>query len=178
MSWRGMILRGRPEGAILPAPPERDVGIAVKQQRKIVPPVYMLFALLAMAGLHYAIPLARIVAPPVSYLGLVPLFVGITIAAAAARMFDRIGTPIRPFERSTALVTRGLYRYTRNPMYLGLTLILIGVWLLLGTASALVPIAVFVWIIQEGFIRGEERFLDEIFGEEYRGYKSRVRRWI
>ena len=57
-------------------------------------------------------------------------------------------------------------------MYLGLTLILIGVWLLLGTASALVPIAVFVWIIQEGFIRGEERFLDEIFGEEYRGYKS------
>ncbi|MGH8237557.1 MAG: methyltransferase family protein [Steroidobacteraceae bacterium] len=150
----------------------------MKEQRKIVPPVYMLFALLAMVGLHYAIPLARIVAPPVSYLGLIALFVGITIAATAARMFDRAGTPVRPFERSTALVTRGLYRYTRNPMYLGLTLILIGVWLLLGTASALVPIAVFIWIIQEGFIRGEERFLDEIFGEEYRGYKSRVRRWI
>lgn len=150
----------------------------MKEQRKIVPPVYMLFALLAMVGLHYAIPLAGIVEPPVSYLGLVPLFVGSTIAATAPRMFDRIGTPIRPFERSTALVTRGLYRYTRNPMYLGLTLILIGVWLLLGTASVLVPIAVFIWIIQEGFIRGEERFLDEIFGEEYRGYKSRVRRWI
>jgi protein-S-isoprenylcysteine O-methyltransferase Ste14 len=75
-------------------------------------------------------------------------------------------------------VTAGPYRYTRNPMYVGLTLILLGAWLLLGTASAMLPIAVFVWFIQERFIRGEERFLDQIFGEEYRGYKSRVRRWI
>jgi len=138
----------------------------------------MLFALLAMVGLHYAIPLARVVAAPFSYLGLVPLLIGVTIAATAARLFDRAGTPKRPFERSTTLVTAGPYRYTRNPMYVGLTLILIGVWLLLGTASAALPIAIFVWIIQSRFIRGEERFLDEIFGEEYRGYKSRVRRWI
>jgi protein-S-isoprenylcysteine O-methyltransferase Ste14 len=150
----------------------------VKEQRKIVPPVYMLLALLAMVVLHYAIPLADLIAPPLSYVGLAPLAVGITICATAARMFDRAGTPIRPFERSTVLVTGGLYRYTRNPMYLGLTLILLGVWLLLGTASAMLPIAVFIWIIQEGFIRGEERFLDAIFGEEYRGYKNRVRRWI
>ncbi len=150
----------------------------MKEQRKIVPPVYMLLALLAMIVLHYVIPLADLIAPPLSYLGLAPLVVGITICAIAARMFDRAGTPIRPFERSTVLVTGGLYRYTRNPMYLGLTLILFGVWLLLGTASALLPIAVFIWIIQEGFIRGEERLLDAIFGEEYRGYKSRVRRWI
>ena len=150
----------------------------MKEQRKIVPPVYMLLALLAMVVLHYVIPLADLIAPPLSYVGLVPLIVGITVCATAARMFDRAGTPIRPFERSTVLVTGGLYRYTRNPMYLGLTLILLGVWLLLGTASALLPIAVFIWIIQEGFIRGEERFLDAIFGEEYRGYKNRVRRWI
>ena len=150
----------------------------MKEQRKIVPPVYMLLALLAMVVLHYVIPLADLIAPPLSYVGLVPLLVGITVCATAARMFDRAGTPIRPFERSTVLVTGGLYRYTRNPMYLGLTLILLGVWLLLGTASALLPIAVFIWVIQEGFIRGEERFLDAIFGEQYRGYKSRVRRWI
>ncbi|HEV8334298.1 MAG TPA: isoprenylcysteine carboxylmethyltransferase family protein [Steroidobacteraceae bacterium] len=147
-------------------------------QRKLVPPVYMLLALLAMFGLHYELPLARLVTPPLSWLGLAPLLAGLGITAAAARAFSRAGTPIRPFERSTRLVTGGLYRYTRNPMYVGLTLILIGTWLLLGTASALLPIAVFIWIIQAGFIRGEERFLDEIFGEEYRGYKSRVRRWI
>jgi protein-S-isoprenylcysteine O-methyltransferase Ste14 len=138
----------------------------------------MLLALLAMFGLHFALPLARLVAPPLSYLGLAPLLVGMVITGAAARAFSRAGTPIRPFERSTKLVTGGLYRYTRNPMYVGLTLMLSGTWLLLGTVSALLPIAVFIWIIQEGFIRGEERFLDEIFGEEYRGYKRRVRRWI
>jgi cadmium resistance protein CadD (predicted permease) len=82
----------------------------VKEQRKIIPPVYMLFALLTMVGLHYAIPLARIVESPVSYLGLVPLLIGITVAATAARMFDRVGTPKRPFERSTTLVTFGPYR--------------------------------------------------------------------
>ena len=59
----------------------------------------MLFALLAMVGLHYAIPLARIVAPPVSYLGLVPLFVGITIAATAARACSTGRHAGRPFER-------------------------------------------------------------------------------
>jgi protein-S-isoprenylcysteine O-methyltransferase Ste14 len=150
----------------------------VKQQRRIVPPVYMLLALLAMAVLHWFMPLARIFPPPVSYLGLVPLLAGFVIAAAAARSFTRAGTPIRPFEPSTALVTHGLYRYTRNPMYLGLTLILLGVWLLLGTLSAALPIAIFLYGIQARFIRGEEQFLDEIFGEEYRGYKSRVRRWL
>jgi protein-S-isoprenylcysteine O-methyltransferase Ste14 len=112
----------------------------------------MLLALLAMAGLHYAIPLAQVVEPPVSYFGLVPLLIGLMMAGTAARLFDRAGTPKRPFERSTALVTAGPYRYTRNPMYVGLTLILLGAWLLLGTATAAVPIAIFVWIIQERFI--------------------------
>jgi hypothetical protein len=81
-----MILRGRVEGAILPG---AAWGSAVQEQRKIVPPVYMLFALLAMIGLHHAIPLAQVVESRLSYLGLVPLVIGITIAAPAARMFDR-----------------------------------------------------------------------------------------
>jgi protein-S-isoprenylcysteine O-methyltransferase Ste14 len=130
----------------------------VLQQRRIIPPVYLLFSLLAMVGLHYAIPLAQVVESPLSYLGLIPLLIGITIAATAARMFDRAGTPIRPFERSTQLVTVGPYRYTHNPMYVGLTLILIGTWLLLGSLSAALPIAVFVWIIQSRFIAARSAF--------------------
>jgi protein-S-isoprenylcysteine O-methyltransferase Ste14 len=83
-----------------------------------------------------------------------------------------------PFERSTALVTDGLFRYTRNPMYLGLTLVLAGVALLLGSLGAWLPIPVFVAIIQVNFIAGEERFLTELFGEEYLVYKQRTRRWL
>jgi protein-S-isoprenylcysteine O-methyltransferase Ste14 len=103
---------------------------------------------------------------------------GIALTAIAAGSFRRAGTPVVPFEISTALVTTGLYRLTRNPMYLGLALALVGVAVLLGTLSPFLPIPVFVWIIQAQFIRGEERFLEEIFGAGYLAYKSRVRRWI
>ena len=83
-----------------------------------------------------------------------------------------------PFERATALVTSGSFRFTRNPMYHGMALLLFGVAVLLGSAGALLPIPVFVWIIQMRFIRGEERFLEGLFGKDYVVYKSRVRRWI
>lgn len=96
----------------------------------------------------------------------------------ASIAFNKAGTPVVPFERSTALVVTGFYRWTRNPMYLGLVLILLGAAMLLGTLSAFLPIPVFVWIIQTRFIRGEERFLEDIFGNEYLAYKSKVRRWL
>ena len=83
-----------------------------------------------------------------------------------------------PFEPSTVLVTEGAFRFTRNPMYLGLVLLLAGIAIALGSVGALLPIPVFVWIIQAWFILGEERFLEEIFGEAYLAYKSRVRRWL
>jgi protein-S-isoprenylcysteine O-methyltransferase Ste14 len=63
-------------------------------------------------------------------------------------------------------------------MYLGLVLILLGVWTLFGTLSAGLPVIAFVWVIQSNFIRGEERFLESIFGAHYLRYEERVRRWI
>jgi protein-S-isoprenylcysteine O-methyltransferase Ste14 len=76
------------------------------------------------------------------------------------------------------LVVGGFYRYTRNPMYLGMVTALLGVAILLGTLSAFLPIPIFVWIIQKQFIEGEERFLEEIFGGQYLAYKGKVRRWL
>jgi protein-S-isoprenylcysteine O-methyltransferase Ste14 len=83
-----------------------------------------------------------------------------------------------PFEKSTTLVTGGWFRMTRNPMYLGLTLILAGVALIDGTLGALLPLPVFVGILHFRFIRAEEHFLEGIFGEQYRSYRMQVRRWI
>jgi len=100
------------------------------------------------------------------------------MAIVAERSFRRAGTPVIPFERSTALVTGGLYRVTRNPMSLGMLLILLGVAVLLGTVSPLCAIPVFLWAIQRNFIAGEERFLEALFGEAYLSYKQRVRRWL
>jgi len=150
----------------------------MEKKRKLIPPAYLLITLLAMMGLHWWVPVARLVVPPYSYLGFPLLLAGICVTASAARAFRKAGTALVPFEPSTALVTDGLYRYTRNPMYLGLTLIALGAWIMLGTCSALLPLAVFIGIIEYHFIRAEERFLESIFGGQYLGYKGRVRRWI
>jgi protein-S-isoprenylcysteine O-methyltransferase Ste14 len=150
----------------------------MEKKRKLIPPVYLLITLVAMVGLHWLVPLARLIEPPYSYLGVPFLLAGICVTASAARAFQKAGTSVVPFEPSTVLVTDGLYRYTRNPMYLGLALIALGAWVVLGTLSALLPIAVFVGIIEYHFIRAEERFLESIFGGRYLDYKGRVRRWI
>jgi protein-S-isoprenylcysteine O-methyltransferase Ste14 len=150
----------------------------MEQKRRIVPPVYLLVALLAMTALHYWLPIAPLLRAPFTWLGALVIIAGIAVAVSAVRLFDRAGTPVLPFEPSTALVTDGLYRYTRNPMYLGLALVLLGAWMLFGTLGPGLAFVAFVWVIQSNFIRGEERFLESIFGEQYVSYRARVRRWI
>lgn len=150
----------------------------MERSRRIIPPVWFAFALAAMVALHRFAPLGRFIELPLAWAGLAPLIGGLLMAANAAGAFRRAGTPVLPFTPSTALVTDGFYRWTRNPMYLGLALMLAGVAVLLGSWSTLLPIAVFAAIIQGNFILGEERFLEEIFGERYLAYKRSVRRWF
>jgi protein-S-isoprenylcysteine O-methyltransferase Ste14 len=155
-----------------------DEKSTMEQKRKIVPPVYLLLTLIAMTGLHYLLPLAQVIRAPISYAGIVLIVLGISIAAAASGAFRKAGTPVVPFEKSTALVTGGPYRFTRNPMYLGLIVLVIGAGMFLGSIGALIPIPFFIWVITSRFIRGEERFLEDIFGAEYLAYKRSVRRWL
>jgi protein-S-isoprenylcysteine O-methyltransferase Ste14 len=76
------------------------------------------------------------------------------------------------------LIRHGLYRWTRNPMYLGAVLLVSGVAVLLGSLPALLVAVAYVVILQEGFVRHEERLLEQRFGEEYRSYRRAVRRWL
>jgi protein-S-isoprenylcysteine O-methyltransferase Ste14 len=149
------------------------------QRPKIVPPAWFLMSLLAMPALHFLLPITRLLPAPYSYLlGGLLLAAGLATGGTAFVSFTRAGTPVVPFERSTTLVTGGSYRFTRNPMYLGMVLMLSGVAALLGTLSPWLVVPLFAAVIQTNFIRGEERFLEEIFGESYRAYKTRVRRWL
>ena len=150
----------------------------MEHKRKIVPPAYLLMTLAAMAALHRFMPITQLLTVPYSLAGWLLIAAGIGIAAVAAGAFKRAGTGIVPFDPATALVTDGLYRYTRNPMYLGMVLLLVGVAIALGSLGAWLPIPVFVWIIQAWFIVGEERFLEQTFGESYVAYKRGVRRWL
>lgn len=144
----------------------------------VLPPVYFLAALIAMAYLHYELPGAQIVGTPLRYAGVGLIVAGLGLVSWAALLFHRAGTAIRPFQVSSALVAEGPYRVTRNPMYLAMTVILLGTAILLGSATPFVVVPVFAVLIQWRFIRMEEGALEAKFGQAYRDYKAGVRRWL
>lgn len=147
-------------------------------RRRLYPPVYLLMALVAMLVLHACLPVRRWLQPPWSWLGVIPFFLGSVVTVRAAQLFDRRGTPVRPFERSTVLVLNGAYRYTRNPMYLGMVTALFGVAILLGSVTPFVIPPLFAFFIQTRFIVHEEAMMERLFGAEYVAFKARVRRWL
>lgn len=140
--------------------------------------MFFLAAILLMVALHYLVPLQRWLEWPWRLAGLVPTVAGLASAVLGERRFRRHGTPVRPFEPTTALVTDGVFRYSRNPMYLGLVLVLAGLALLLGTLSPLFVLPLFVWLITTRFVRREEALLEERFGQRYADYRAKVRRWL
>ena len=150
----------------------------MSERHKIIPPVYFFASLLASAALNYWLPVARIVPAPYNWAGALLVAGGLALALWAAGLFRLAGTPVRPFKPSTVLVTGGVYRFTRNPMYLGMATVLLGAAVLFGTLSAFLPLPLFVWQIQRKFVVHEEAFLEEIFGPAYVEYKARVRRWL
>ena len=152
--------------------------VSEPSSRLLVPPVYLLVALLLMGFFHNVVPLARLIHAPYRYGGLVLIGLAITLIAWAALLFRRAGTDVRPFKPSTALVTDGPYSFTRNPMYLGMAGILLGAAIYLGSLTPFIVIPGFMAVITERFILGEEAKLEAAFGAEYADYKQRVRRWL
>lgn len=143
-----------------------------------MPPIWFLMSLLAMSILYLAIPVATWLSWPWTAPGLPLIAAGIAGMVWAARLFHSRGTTIRPFETSSALIVDGPYRVTRNPMYLGMVLILAGAAVLMGTVTPLAVIPLFVVIITYLFLVEEERMLADRFGEAYADYRGKVRRWI
>jgi protein-S-isoprenylcysteine O-methyltransferase Ste14 len=106
------------------------------------------------------------------------IVIGLALAAAGIRNFSRAGTPVRSIKPTRALVTTGIHGWTRNPIYLGLFLLYGGIgvaaqslWILILT----MPLAI---TIRYGVVAREEAYLKRRFGDAYRDYKARVRRWL
>jgi protein-S-isoprenylcysteine O-methyltransferase Ste14 len=102
-------------------------------------------------------------------------FVMITIGT---RLFAAAGTNVPPTLPTTALVVDGIYRRSRNPLYLGLILVYLGLGVAAGSLWAIGLLVPLLWVINVGVVKREERYLERKFGEAYRAYKARVRRWI
>jgi protein-S-isoprenylcysteine O-methyltransferase Ste14 len=150
----------------------------VPTKGRILPPVYFLLALIGMVALHYVVPIAQLINSPFRYTGVVLLAGAITLVLWAAALFKRAGTTIKPFQESSVLITRGPYRITRNPMYVGLVGALLGIAVLLGSLAPFFVVPAFVALIQSKFIRAEEADLEKAFGSVFLDYKSKVRRWL
>ena len=100
------------------------------------------------------------------------------LAPAAFLQMRRAKTNVDPTQPATAIVTEGPFRFTRNPIYLSLTLFYTGMALVFQSLWALLLLPVVLFVMNRGVIDREERYLERKFGEQYVGYKARVRRWI
>ena len=105
---------------------------------------------------------------------------GLALVVAGGVSFRRAKTTVNPINphRTTELVVDGVYRYTRNPMYLGFLWMLFAWGIFLGSLLALIGLPIFVWIITQFQILPEEKVLAEKFGQDYQTYLSEVRRWM
>lgn len=142
---------------------------------RVVAPPPLIFAIPLAAGIF----LQRATLHPLrtGIAGVLAL-AAVSLVASAFVVFRRAGTTVNPYGKSTAIVDRGPYRFTRNPMYLAMALLYIAISIAFASwfALALLPLAVI--IVDRGVIAREERYLERRFGEEYTRYRARVRRWL
>ena len=144
----------------------------------IPPPILALGLLLACGCLMAVIRLSPIPIPAGHGIGLLLLILGFAAGYSGFSALQKAGTPVRPGDEPTKLVTSGPYRITRNPMYLGLELVLLGAFFLAKSPFFLIPPIVFFLLIN--FLQSpfEENLMTERFGGSYTEYCQRVRRWL
>ena len=123
----------------------------------------------------FSIPRPINVPPAIGYAFLA---LGITLVLATFLAFRRWHTPIMPFSEPTHCITNGPFVISRNPLYLGEVLMLIGLAALHKHPVALLPISLFIAVIDRYFIRAEESLLQKAFGPSYSTYKLKVRKWV
>ncbi len=152
-----------------------DATIPVARSRWMPPRFFLLF-LLAGIGLHFA--LGGPVLLRLLWLGAALIVAGGALALWGERTFARAGTTIKPFERTHQLVASGPFRFTRNPMYLGLVTMLLGIALWLGTPAPWLAALALALTLRFRFIANEERALAASLGEPYERYCRSVRRWL
>ena len=148
---------------------------------RILPPLIFLAGLLAGYAIWWVWPVPIVPGDwsvAVRVAGAVAVVLGVILAGAALMAFRRVGTPPEPYEPTTALATDGPYHFTRNPMYLGMALATGGLALAGNALWPLLTLIPVIWMIRTQVIDKEERYLDAKFGDAYRDFKARVRRWL
>jgi protein-S-isoprenylcysteine O-methyltransferase Ste14 len=146
------------------------------------PPFFLLIALGLALVLEWFAGLSFLAAPSIGttqfWAGALVTAGSVALAITGIREFRRAGTNVNPFEPALVLVTTGPYRFTRNPMYLGMVLFLLGFSLMLSLEWGLILVPVLWLAFDRLVVAREEAYLTNKFGEPYRDFLGRTRRWL
>ncbi|MGH2982213.1 MAG: methyltransferase family protein [Solirubrobacterales bacterium] len=145
---------------------------------RIPPPLIYIAGFALGIGLEAAFPISGLPSALALLAGLAGGAIWLVLDGAAMLRFHRARTSMVPVKPTTALVVSGPYRLTRNPMYVGMAFLYAGLALALGMIWSLALLPVVLLIVDRQVIAREERYLEAKFGDEYREYKKRVRRWL
>lgn len=146
--------------------------------KKPIPPLWFFALLLFSVGLGMYLPLLKLLHYPLSLVGVVPITFGVVLNLCADSLFKKNKTTVKPHLKPSTLITSGVFRVSRNPLYLGMLLILLGASICVGSLTAFISPILFFLISELDFIPWEESVMEDAFGEPYLEYKKRVGRWI
>lgn len=144
----------------------------------ILPPLLFVLGLLVAIALHWLWPLPIAAARVTFAVGIILGILGIGLAVWGRTTLVRGGTNVSPFKPTTAIVSAGPYRFTRNPLYVGAMSLLLGVSICIGTWWGVIVLVPILFVLHHGVVLREERYLERKFGESYATYKSTVRRYL
>ncbi|KXO06912.1 MULTISPECIES: isoprenylcysteine carboxylmethyltransferase family protein [Marinobacter] len=147
---------------------------------KVPPVILTLLFGAAMWAVSRVLPSGYFAFPGKVLLFAVVLIAGIVIALMGVLAFRRAGTTVDPRtpHKTNSLVVNGVYRHTRNPMYVGFLMILAAWWLYLGSVFAALLLPLYVLYMNRFQIKPEERHMRDLFGDQFNQYAERVRRWL
>lgn len=147
---------------------------------RVLPDIVLIAVAAAMWGASLAVPSFNLPFSVRATAGAIIVVVGLGVVQAAGVSFRRANTTVDPKKpgSTSSLIVSGMYRFSRNPVYLGMTLVLLGWGTFLSNILSLAFVAIFVAYIDRFQIVPEERALSAIFGAEYASYRAKVRRWL
>ncbi len=145
---------------------------------KFPPPLVFVLFMASFYLIHFQFPLHYTEHSAARYLGVGIIIGSLFLLLSLVRSFSKAKTKVEPWKPTKHLITTGIYRYSRNPIYLGFCLVTLGISLVLDSVWLLLAIPMSLWVVFHIAVKKEETYLLAKFGHEYQEYKNNVRRWL
>jgi len=149
----------------------------ITMKKILIPPVFVFLSLILIVVFYILFPHLNIILFPYNLLGIVFIFLGIHTSGQSRDLFKKYKTT-SDFNKPSCFIDEGIYKKTRNPMYLGMFCLLLGIAIFFQNLLSLIVPFFFVWVINALFIPFEEKMMLDTFGDQYKEYKMHVRKWI